>query len=98
MMTEQEYMAVERQRANSMVTMILNIIDMATEEAEDDGLTAMGYREHKELIDAYNEGLCWWVNHDGGVCLDRAFIEYLRTLKRNKYEFQDIYDDYGIEE
>jgi len=96
--SRREYLRSERRRATRIVRLLIGLFDVAIDEARKDG-GEMAYKEHEELIDAYRNGLNWWINHEGGVALYERWLDYLNVLKEMGYEgdiFAAAFEEEGI--
>jgi hypothetical protein len=97
--SDSEQLARERRRANPTTRRLIELFEYATREAAKDESSDMAYMEHEHLVSAYQNGLNWWTNHDGGRVLYEAWRSYLTQLKRNGYgseTLQAVFDEERI--
>ena len=82
MLSEREYIQCDKQLAdkNPPVACLCDfVINMMSDESA-------GWLEHAKFINAYNNGLQWWITHTGGRWLYELMIQYASYLDVNGYE------------
>lgn len=98
-MEREAYIMAEYRRAVPIVKMVGNMLAHAIGEASKEDSAEMGFLEHENIVKAWNNGLSWYINHEGGQWLDAIWCQYLKTLKAAEYggaTIEAAFEDYGI--
>lgn len=101
-LTELEYLRDECARQGPVTKAITDVLHRATDDLLNSGTETpeLGWREHREIIDAYRNGLSWYINMTGGYALYTAWRQYLAVLKRHGFygeSFDSTFEEEGIE-
>jgi len=85
MLTEMEHLTYEYQRMNPIVKQMNRVFELAIDDVVN-RTGELGWREHQELIDAYKNGLSWFINMEGGYGLYHTVCEYQKVLDKFGWE------------